>query len=314
MRVLRAPERGVRYASVVIPYSGDPVAAGRRGIPLAVDAGMSPEEIAGKLLDVFSETAGRRPDARILVRIAPENVRGIGSGVITHAVFEAARKCKAEDPAAVYVSGMGRVPRELVHGSDAISEYISLAIPPVYAEQCFKASSGPVPAKKKAGHVSLPRPGNWAPAHRADDAAADAVCGYCAESAEPAASGSAPDIDEIRERLKHVDESFSEMVMRKIDERGMTDVEFYRKANIDRKLFSKIRGRSYRPSKTTALTLAVALELTLDETREFLGKAGYSLSRSSKADIIVEYFISRGNYDFLDINEALLAFDQALLY
>ncbi len=119
----------------------------------------------------------------------------------------------------------------------------------------------------------------------------------------------------LEEYMKSMDKSFAYKLFDYIDSKGMTDVECYKKANVDKKTFSKIKCNpdTYKPSKQTAVAFAIALELTLDETQDLLASAGLTLSRSFTFDKIIRYFLQKGVYDIFEINEALFEFDQMLL-
>ena len=141
-----------------------------------------------------------------------------------------------------------------------------------------------------------------------EDAALGFMAAPCAPMSMSVTSGS---LDNV---LDELDAGFSETLLKLIDRTGKKDSEIYKKANVDRKLFSKIRNNpDYKPSKTTAIAFAIALELDLEETKDFIARAGFALSRSSKFDVIIEYFIKQKNYDVFAINKALFAFDQSLL-
>jgi O-acetyl-ADP-ribose deacetylase (regulator of RNase III) len=137
-----------------------------------------------------------------------------------------------------------------------------------------------------------------------------APCGAPPRAFQPMA---APSLS-LDRAVGNLDEPFSRALLRLIDEQGASDADVYKRANIDRRLFSKIRTNPhYMPGKRTVLALAVALKLTLPETRNLLERAGYALSRSQKFDVIVEYFIAKGRFDVYEINETLFYYDQPLL-
>lgn len=144
-------------------------------------------------------------------------------------------------------------------------------------------------------------------AHREDTARNETIFADTAdmESARPVAPAAS-----LEDMLGQLDEGFSEMLLRKIDERGISDAACYKRANVDRRLFNKIKNNpAYRPSKQTALAFAIALELPMNEARELLMKAGYAFSHSDKADIVVEYCIMTGNYNLIEINQVLFRLD-----
>ena len=119
----------------------------------------------------------------------------------------------------------------------------------------------------------------------------------------------------LDDMLSSMDKGFADTLFYYIDQKGIGDVECYKRANVDKKTFSKIKcNKDYRPSKITVLSFAIALRLDLEETRHLLNTVGFSLSRSSKFDVIIEYFITTGNYrDIYDVNETLYQFDQSML-
>ncbi len=167
---------------------------------------------------------------------------------------------------------------------------------------------------------SLGRKDSATPKPEEEDLAEDALfnedmCASEPELSAPIALGDASfDARSLDDLMAHVGETWQESLFRLIDEKGYTETEVYKRANVDRKLFSKIRSNAeYQPKKITAVAFALALRLNLDETRDLLGRAGYALSPSSKFDLIIEYFIVQEVYDTYTINLALFQHKQPLL-
>lgn len=118
----------------------------------------------------------------------------------------------------------------------------------------------------------------------------------------------------LEDVINHLEETFAQMLLRLIDEKGLKDPEVYKKANVTKQTFSKIRNNiHYNPTKQTVLAFAVALELSLDETKDLLLRAGYAFSRSCRFDVIMSYFFESKNYDIHLINEVLFEYDENLL-
>ena len=133
----------------------------------------------------------------------------------------------------------------------------------------------------------------------------------CEALAAPALRQKSPSLNDL---LAHTDAGFSETLFALIDRTGKKDSDIYKRANISRQHFSKIRNDfGYKPTKATAIALALALQLDLEQTRDLIGRAGFTLSNSSKFDLIIRYFIESRNFNVVEINLALYEFDQPLL-
>lgn len=133
-------------------------------------------------------------------------------------------------------------------------------------------------------------------------------------SSAKACATTANEPDDLATFLKQKDDTFSVTLVDLIERSGKKNSEIYKKANVDKKLFSKIINNvKYHPSKQTAIAFAIALELDLEETQDLIGRAGYTLTHSSKFDLIIEFFILNKNYNIFEINEVLFEFDEVPL-
>ena len=217
------------------------------------------------------------------------------------------------------------LPENIAFGID---DFLMDRFEDMIADECLQETDGepeePIDKKpsKKQGH-SIPFLGKSAKAFRASEPCESAarydkpdddlqVSNFAVMGLAPmAAMSCAAPAMSLAERVSHISDTWQELLLNLIDEKGYTDTEVYKKANIDRKLFSKIRSNpAYQPRKITAVAFALALELNLDETRDFIARAGYAFSPSSVFDLIIEYFITNNVYDIYQINLAVFEHNQ----
>ncbi len=136
----------------------------------------------------------------------------------------------------------------------------------------------------------------------------------CSQLPMPCESAPVSAPKKLSDWIKKQDDSFAVMLLKLIDKKGMSDVECYKKANVSKGTFWKINNDAkYKPSKATVLAFAIALELSLEETEQLLRTVGMSLSHSNLFDLIIEFYITNGNYDIFEINSALYQYDQVCL-
>lgn len=206
----------------------------------------------------------------------------------------------------VFDRGVFQLSEQLFSSVDSYidEQYVSGKIEEEYCAPILNC--GPGAGRRELKYASNRRLRNLA-GSPADLCKGMAVAADCVQAASKAST----DLDQL---LLEPDEGFSEALLKLIDKTGKKDSEIYKRANVDRKLFSKIRNNpDYRPSKVTAVAFAIALELNLEETQRLIGRAGYTLSHSSKFDIIIEYFILQKNYDVFEIDTVLFHYDQPLI-
>ena len=183
--------------------------------------------------------------------------------------------------------------------SEKLFQCVASYIDQHYVDYCQMATYG-APVKNRR---SIRR-------RRDMDACEGAVLRECLPC-EPVATSKAMSLEDM---LKQADAGFTETLLKLIDKAGKKDSEVYKRANLSKQHFSKIRNNpNYKPTKPTAIALALALELDLDATKDLIGRAGYALTNSSKFDLIIRYFIEQGNYNVIEINMALYEFDQILI-
>ena len=273
----RAVELGAR--SVAFPL----ISAGIYGFPVERALAIAREEVAAFL---------RHHDEVALTLVVFERaVVQMGNALV-----EQVQECIDDeyvDSSSFMRRDTGELERELQWTEDASAPLSVEMAEPVALPECLQEDDASIAASRPFVAANIRMPGAAMPG-------------------APSRAGATLDA-EIAQLVATLDAPFSTTLLALIDARGMTDAEVYHRANISRQLFSKIRGNeSYRPSKQTVVALAIALELDMSATQDLLARAGFTLSKSSKFDVIVRFFIERGIYDLFQLNEVLFAYDLPL--
>lgn len=274
----RAVELGAR--SVAFPL----ISAGIYGFPVERALAIAREEVAAFL---------RHHDEVALTLVVFERVVVQMGNALVEQVQEYIDD-EYVDSSSFMRRDMGELERELQWTEDASAPLSVEMAEPVALPECLQEDDASIAAPRPFVAANIRMPGAAMPG-------------------APSRAGATLDA-EIAQLVSTLDAPFSTTLLALIDARGMTDAEVYHRANISRQLFSKIRGNeSYRPSKQTVVALAIALELDISATQDLLARAGFTLSKSSKFDVIVRFFIERGIYDLFQLNEVLFAYDLPLV-
>ncbi|WP_329740065.1 macro domain-containing protein [Enorma massiliensis] len=274
----RAVELGAR--SVAFPL----ISAGIYGFPVERALAIAREEVAAFLR--------HRDEVALTLVVFERAVVQMGNALVEQ--VQEYIDDEYVDSSSFMRRDMGELERELQWTEDASAPLSVEMAEPVALPECLQEDDASVAASRPFVASSIRMPGAAMPG-------------------APSRAGATLDA-EIAQLVATLDAPFSTTLLALIDARGMTDAEVYHRANISRQLFSKIRGNeSYRPSKQTVVALAIALELDMSATQDLLARAGFTLSKSSKFDVIVRFFIERGIYDLFQLNEVLFAYDLPLV-
>ena len=327
---LRVDARVEPTAALLMPGGAD-VVSGRRGCRFVFRTAVSGAEAADAWISASYRScmrlAAERGCASVAFPLLGAGTSGLTTAALLRAAYDALTDCLRTCDTDVYLVVDDRSPFNVDEDLRVrVQDYIDSFKPPV-VQKAESRAARPNKLSRRKQSAARPDGGLEAAAEERPSFYAAKPCASLLQSydsvendreAMPAPPAAVPEREEasasLDELIRQMDAGFSLRLQMLIDSRGMDDVDCYKRANVSKQTWYKIlNDPDYRPSKTTVLCFAIALRLSLSETQALLSTAGYALSHSSKSDIIVEYFISRGVWDFCEIDTTLLQFDQPTL-